>query len=214
MKFNKNNIQIISLFISAISLVFALFTIMFDANKFDTNNIYLMTLLTVFISCIASAMRNTLKTLLIIKRVNPKQYIYMSFSSADKDMVELVTRTLEEQFKKMSKYRFEILTADTIPYGSDMRKTMQEYLQKANIMIVIVSKSYIESKWCNEEFVEISGMNKKIIPIVIDRYEYLSQLPKDISNIKALFIRESKLNEELEHQIELLAKDLVRQRKD
>ena len=135
----------------------------------------------------------------------------MSFSSADKDMVELVTRTLEEQFKKMSKYRFEILTADTIPYGSDMRKTMQEYLQKANIMIVIVSKSYIES---NEEFVEISGMNKKIIPIVIDRYEYLSQLPKDISNIKALFIRESKLNEELEHQIELLAKDLVRQRKD
>ena len=114
----------------------------------------------------------------------------------------------------MSKYRFEILTADTIPYGSDMRKTMQEYLQKANIMIVIVSKSYIESKWCNEEFVEISGMNKKIIPIVIDRYEYLSQLPKDISNIKALFIRESKLNEELEHQIELLAKDLVRQRKD
>ena len=55
MKFNKNNIQIISLFISAISLVFALFTIMFDANKFDTNNIYLMTLLTVFISCIASA---------------------------------------------------------------------------------------------------------------------------------------------------------------
>lgn len=209
MKFNKNNIQIISLFISAISLVFALFTIMFDANKFDTNNIYLMTLLTVFISCIASAY-----IMLIIKRVNPKQYIYMSFSSADKDMVELVTRTLEEQFKKMSKYRFEILTADTIPYGSDMRKTMQEYLQKANIMIVIVSKSYIESKWCNEEFVEISGMNKKIIPIVIDRYEYLSQLPKDISNIKALFIRESKLNKELEHQIELLAKDLVRQRKD
>ena len=209
MKFNKNNIQIISLFISAISLVFALFTIMFDANKFDTNNIYLMTLLMVFVSYIASAY-----IMLIIKRVNPKQYIYMSFSSADKDMVELVTRTLEEQFKKMSKYRFEILTADTIPYGSDMRKTMQEYLQKANIMIVIVSKSYIESKWCNEEFVEISGMNKKIIPIVIDRYEYLSQLPKDISNIKALFIRESKLNEELEHQIELLAKDLVRQRKD
>ena len=209
MKFNKNNIQIISLFISAISLVFALFTIMFGANKFDTNNIYLMTLLMVFVSYIASAY-----IMLIIKRVNPKQYIYMSFSSADKDMVELVTRTLEEQFKKMSKYRFEILTADTIPYGSDMRKTMQEYLQKANIMIVIVSKSYIESKWCNEEFVEISGMNKKIIPIVIDRYEYLSQLPKDISNIKALFIRESKLNEELEHQIELLAKDLVRQRKD
>ena len=53
-----------------------------------------------------------------------------------------------------------------------------------------------------------AGGKTQLLSVINER------LPKDISNIKALFIRESKLNEELEHQIELLAKDLVRQRKD
>ena len=206
---NTNNYLIIELLLAVVSLVFALFTVLFDSNKFNSANIYLMILMLIIISMVMF-----FYLLLIVKRINPKQYIYVSYSYDDRDTKELIVKELEEKLGRISKYRFEILTVDSIPYGADMQKTMQEYLQKSNITIIIVSQKYILNEWCNREFIEISGMNKKIIPIVIDTYEYLTELPKDISNIKALCICSDKLAENIGKQMDLLAKDLVRQRKD
>lgn len=209
MKFNKNTNQIIALFATALSLILALFTIVFDANRFDTNNIYFLVLISLGTGIIMFAY-----VLLIVKRINPKQYIYISFADADKDLAKLIETKLEEQLNNKSKYRFEFLTPEKIPYGSNISDTVKEYLDRSNIVIAIVSKDYIESSYRNKEFSEILSMNKKIIPVVIDSYESIEKLPKDVRNIKSLLLDNRENTEDLDFKLSCLAKDLVRQRMD
>lgn len=205
----KNEMQILSLLVAAFSLIIGLFTIVYDTNRFDTENMFFMIMLSVLTISVVITY-----TMSVIKRINPKQYIYVSFTRADKEVANQVITILEKEFSKISKYRFEILTADKIPYGANMPETMQEFLTKANIVIVIVSENYLISNWCTEEFVQLSRMDKKIIPIVIDSYSHLYKLPKDISNIRALLIDDCKSDEDFKQRLIWLAKDLVRQRTD
>lgn len=160
------------------------------------------------------ALTGTIYSVLIIKRINPKKYIYLSYSNKDKKIAEKISLILSEQFKKLSKYRFEIVTEDSIPFGNDMRITMQENLSKSDIVIIIVSPAYLQSNWCLKEFVTISSEDKRIIPIVTDSFLDLAKLPKDISNIKALSLKDCVSEESFANAILALAKDLIKQRKD
>lgn len=209
MKFNKNNIQIFSLLISALALMVTMLSILTQNSLLKYDNAFVLSLAIVLVTSTAFSY-----TLLIIKRVNPKKYIYLSYTGRDKEIAEKMILILNEQFKKLSKYRFEILTADSIPFGNDMSITMQENLTKSEIVIVIVSHSYLESEWCINEFTTISKDNKRIIPVVTEAFSDLTELPKDISNIKALSLINCKSEEDFSETMSTLAKDLIKQRKD
>lgn len=209
MKFNKNNLQIISLLLAVFAILATIFSLMDDTKLLYTDNESILILATVLIAILSVSY-----TFIIIRRVNPKQYIYISYTGQDKETALLIAQTLSKQFEQLSKYRFEIITADSIPFGEDMSATMQEYIKKSNIVILLVSESYIENKWCSNEFMSMINMNKKIIPIVMNSYGDLSRLPKDISNIKALSLSDCTSDKDFEDQLLRLAKDLVRQRKD
>ena len=92
--------------------------------------------------------------------------------------------------ERLSKYRLETISAESISYGEDIDSTIQKNIEQSEIILILVSQSYIHSKWCIDEFTSIMNMNKKIIPIIMDSFEDLCQLPKDISNIKALSFSE------------------------
>ena len=209
MKFNKNNIQIFSLLISALALMVTMLSILTQNSLLKNDNAFVLSLAIILVTSTAF-----LYTLLIIKRVNPKKYIYLSYTGRDKEIAEKMILILNEQFKKLSKYRFEILTADSIPFGNDMYITMQENLAKSEIVIVIVSPSYLQSEWCINEFITISKDNKRIIPVVTEAFSDLTELPKDISNIKALSLINCKSEEDFSETMSTLAKDLIKQRKD
>ena len=209
MKFNKNNIQIFSLLISALALMVTMLSILTQNSLLKNDNAFVLSLAIILVTSTAF-----LYTLLIIKRVNPKKYIYLSYTGRDKEIAEKMILILDEQFKKLSKYRFEILTADSIPFGNDMYITMQENLAKSEIVIVIVSPSYLQSEWCINEFITISKDNKRIIPVVTEAFSDLTELPKDISNIKALSLINCKSEEDFSETMSTLAKDLIKQRKD
>lgn len=209
MKFNKNNLQIATLLLAVLAILITIFSLMEDTKLLYTDNEYILILATVLIAILFMSY-----ALIIIRRVNPKQYIYISYTRQDKETALLVAQTLSKQFEQLSKYRFEIIAADSIPFGEDMSATMQEYIKKSDIVILLVSRSYIESKWCSNEFMSIINLNKKIIPIVMNSYGDLSRLPKDISNIKALSLRDCTSDKDFEEQLLRLAKDLIRQRKD
>lgn len=151
---------------------------------------------------------------LVTRRIRPIKYIYFSYSTADEEIANKIAASLEEELMSRSKYRFEILTADSISYGEIMRKKMAENVSKSDIMIVIVSQSYIRSQWCNEEFSKFSRMNKLIIPIVTDSFKDLEKLPKDLSNVKALSLISCDSEHDFSRQISSLAKDLIKRRTD
>ncbi|MGE9949482.1 toll/interleukin-1 receptor domain-containing protein [Coprococcus catus] len=208
MNFNKNNFQIITLLIAALSLIVTIFSVVDNTRLFLDNEIILA-----FATALVASLSATY-VLSIIRRINPKQYIYISYTGQDKDTALLVSQILSEQFKRLSKYRFEIITVDSIPFGEDMSATMQKYIEKSDIVIVLVSENYITSEWCYNEFLSIANLNKRIIPIVLNSYSDLSRLPKDISNIKALSLSDCTSDKDFEEQLLRLAKDLIRQRKD
>lgn len=209
MKFSKSGLQMASLLIAVISIIVVIFSIIGGSELFYIKN--------EFVSCLVMTITGALLgelLFMIFRRINPKQYIYISYTGQDKKLALLISQILSEQFAKLSKYRFEIRTADTIPFGDDMYITMQKYIEESNIIIVIVSEDYINSDWCHKEFMSIVNMNKRIIPIVMHSYDDLSRLPVDISNIKALSLRNCTSEKDFEKQLLRLASDLVRQRKD
>ncbi len=209
LKENIRSLDIISLLSAAAALIVGLFTIVFDNKRINTENTILMILLVSLATTVLTGY-----ILLIIRRINPKQYIYISYTRADKELAEEIKDILENQLNKMSKYRFEVLTADSIPFGANMNSTLQEYISESNTVIVIVSEKYIMSDWCKTEFVKIVEEGKKCIPIVTDSYNDLSNLPKDISNIKALSLIDCSTREELERRLKTLSKDLIKTHRD
>lgn len=209
MKFNKNNFQIVTLLVSALALMATMVSILTSNSLFLYDNALILTLAITLVT-----LTSVVYATLIIKRVNPKTYIYLSYSRKDKELAEKIATELTDQFKRLSKYRFEIITGDSIPFGNDMTSTMQENISKSDIAIIIVSTAYLQSQWCLKEFMTFSGQKKRIIPIVKESFSDLSKLPEDISNIKALSLINCESNEDFNKSMSLLAKDLIKQRKD
>ncbi len=209
MKFNKNNLQIFILLISAFGLMLTMWSIVAHDSLLEYDN---MIVLTLAILLVIST--SFIYSLLIIKRIKPKKYIYISYTGMDKEIAEKTSLVLSEQFKSLSKYRFEIITADSIPFGNDMYITMRENISKSDIVIIIVSPLYLQNEWCLKEFTTITKEDKRIIPIVTEAFSDLAKLPKDISNIKAVSLINCKSEEDFAKVMSTLAKDLIKQRKD
>ena len=207
-KFNKNNFQIFSLLIAAIGIIVSLFAVISQEYIFatvdDSAVLFLITIMITLLTVYTAI-------LVIFQRVNPKKNIYISYSREQTEIVKNIVESMQEQFNKSSKYRFELLTADDVPYGCDMKETIKSYIEKSDI--AIVSKRYINSDWCRGEFSNLISEGKMIIPIVTESFGDLSQLPVNISHIKALSLIDA-TDEEAKDRLSRLVLELIKQRKD
>lgn len=81
-----------------------------------------------------------------------------------------------------------------------------------------LSSSYLQKESCIKEFQDIfqKKLNSevKIIPIILDSFDNLSELPKNLSNIKSLSLIDCCSEEDFSQRITSLANDLIKQRKD
>ena len=209
MKVNKNNVQITILLISAFGLMFTTFITLMENEMFERDSV-----ITLFLATILVILTTFIYALLIINRVKPKKHIYLSYTKEDKEMAEKIISVLSDLFKKMSKYRFEFITGDSVPFGSNIYTTIKKNISEADIVIIIVSPSYIQSTWCREEFLTIFKDKNLIIPVVTEAFSDLTKLPQDISNIKALSLIGCKSEEDFSKAMSILAKDLIRRRND
>ena len=209
MKVNKNNVQIIILLVSAFGLMAIMLFILIENKLPIYDNSIALTLVTILV-----ILTTFIYALLIINRVKPKKHIYLSYTKEDKEMAEKIISVLSDLFKKMSKYRFEFITGDSVPFGSNIYTTIKKNISEADIVIIIVSPSYIQSTWCREEFLTIFKDKNLIIPVVTEAFSDLTKLLQDISNIKALSLIDCKSEEDFSKAMSILAKDLIRRRND
>lgn len=211
MKFNKNNVQTISLLLAAFGLIMSIFYIISDRYIFasidDSALLFMATVMITLLTIYTTAFT-------VFQRINPKKNIYISYASDAKEIAEMIISEMNEQFKKTSKYRFELFTVDSVHYGYDIKETVESYIEKTDIVIIIVSPKYINSEWCKNEFCNLISKEKTIIPIITDSFEDLSRLPKNLSNIKALSLIDTKTQDDIQKQLSKLVFDLIRQRKD
>ena len=218
MKNKHNQSAIIGYTVALVGLLTILYSILFAEDfglleKIDERNVlfvYIVLLGITSVTCI-------LASISVLSRINPKKYILISYSAADAEMAHSVSNCLESAFSKLSKYRFEMLTHDTIPFGADFIKATQQQIEKATIILVIVTKEYVNSEWCKNEFMHLLNAGKHIIPIVVESYSYLSMLPVDYSNVKALMLRNyfhNNIDADDAQQLIKLAQELIKNRRD
>ena len=209
MKFNKNSFQIFTLLVSVVALMMTMIVFLFQ----NENDVLIDSPIILILATTLVVVTGIVYSVLVIKRINPKKYIYLSYSSSDSETASIIASILEAEFLSLSKYRFEILTADSISYGDKMHDKMQENISKADIVIIIGSPAYLESRWCIEEFNSFSNLSKLIIPIVMHSFNDLHELPNDLSDIKALSLIDCS-EDEISQKINSLAKDLIKKRRD
>ena len=214
MKFNKNNLAIISLLICAVSLMATMLSVFFTQSdiSYETNKELLMvaTLLLCITFCVYS--------LAVFKRVKPIKNIYISYSFEDEETADKIIFQLNDQLTHLSKYRFNIISKKDVPYGEDLYKAITTNINKSDIFLLVISSSYLQKESCIKEFQDIfqKKLNSevKIIPIILDSFDNLSELPKNLSNIKSLSLIDCCSEEDFSQRITSLANDLIKQRKD
>lgn len=208
MNFNKRVVEMLVLYITTFSLIITMFLMVKNEESYYGEEKILIIAI-VLVSCLF-----IFYSVLVIARNNPNVHIFISCSMNDKNTATIIYNTLTDQFPHLSKYRFTVTWDETIPLGDDINTTLQDFIKRADIVIVVVSSTYINSTTCLKEFNLAISDGKKIIPVVLESYDDLSKLPRNISNIKALPLYECESDEEKEKYIIEMAKDLIRQRRD
>ncbi len=216
MNSNKNNLSVAMLLISAMALMVTMvFTMFLEPDSiFDNYDNYESIIMLLFIFLLILTLM--FYSLSVLKRIKPKKNIYISYASIDNETVVKIINELDAALTKLSKFRFDILTHQDVPLGEDFFESIESNINKSEIFIIVVSKSYLDKSSCIKEFERIIQKNNrtKIIPIVLDSFDDLAKLPKDLSNIKSLPLYYNISEKEFSKQIKILAEDLIKYRRD
>ena len=100
--------------------------------------------------------------------------IFISYANEDQSKVELLAKALKEE-------GWSVFWDRTIPAGTDWHQGIADTLENARSVIVVWSKSSVNSRWVQKE--AASGLERNIlIPILIDNVES----PMDFRSIQAV----------------------------
>jgi len=203
-------LQLSELVLSVISLVLFALSILPHFNSSDETlerltKVVAVNLLFLSLLCVA--------TLLFIWGESRRtRYIYISYAEKGRKVAKLTRKILEEYFQGRPKRHFEIWTSEDVPCGANISETIDRYVQKASVFIIVLTEDYIINEKAIKEYLQAMEQGKKIIPVVINSADILRELPREPGDIKALSLSEAgdgedykraviKLMEEIEDEI-------------
>jgi hypothetical protein len=91
--------------------------------------------------------------------------VFISHSSRDNEAAKhifdwLRAQGFEEGFLDIDKHQ-------GIPPGARWEQTLYEELERAQAVILILTKNWFDSKWCFAEFAQARSRGKAIFPVII-----------------------------------------------
>lgn len=136
---------------------------------------------------------------LVFKAMKKKHTVYFSYSSKDRETVKKIRECIERYLRRNAVQSFTILTEDSISVGDNINETITSFIKRSERVVVFISKSYIESEFCQKELsLCMKGTSKNVIPVFLDIPDNISNLPEDLKNIKAVVLDESSIESEKE----------------
>jgi hypothetical protein len=93
-----------------------------------------------------------------LERLKPR--IFISYSSKDQKLVDQIYTQLKQSGHSAW------LNTESIPKGEHWYDEMVKGLRETDLLILVVSKNAIASKWVAEEWKTFQKMQKKIIPVL------------------------------------------------
>ncbi|MGA7192326.1 MAG: toll/interleukin-1 receptor domain-containing protein [Anaerolineales bacterium] len=127
-------------------------------------------------------------------------YVFISYSHSDWKIVEELSRYLEQQGCHV------LIDRKDFQLGSSLQSEIEKALNKADIIIVVLSKDAIASNWVKTEIGYAMATNKSILPVLVDDVD----LPLYLSQFNFLDLRQkiraTELEDAIAHSFEKLSK--------
>jgi hypothetical protein len=111
---------------------------------------------------------------------------FVSYSSSDADLMELLVGGIRDHLSQINNYKFEIWDDRKIEMGESWKTEIESAMQDSEVCILVVSASFASSRFINET--ELANFLKRasegsciILPVLVRAYtfsnfETLSQL--------------------------------------
>jgi len=100
--------------------------------------------------------------------------VFLSYSSNQQELAEFVASQLRALGIEPGNMH------DEIPAGADTRGVIKRHIQDAQAVIALVTPDSLHSDWLSYELGVASGLDRQVIPIVMD--VPADQLPKQIAS--------------------------------
>ena len=94
--------------------------------------------------------------------------IFLSHSSTDKSEARLLKRWLEEEERGHSVFLDDDLQTG-IKGGEDWERALYKQLRVSRVFLPLLTRNWIDSKWCFAEMVYARSTGKMIVPVKIDK---------------------------------------------
>ncbi len=115
---------------------------------------------------------NNKKSNLENKQIN----IFVSYSSRDRDLREILVEGIEKHLKQRSGYQYNVWTDREIDCGENWKQEIDDALSRSNVALLLVDSNFVSSKFIQEEELTAFFAKKKedflIIPVLLRQYNF------------------------------------------
>jgi hypothetical protein len=105
--------------------------------------------------------------------------IFISYAHENKNIVNLIVNKLKLKFSIWIDY-------EEISLGVDLNQKITDGIGNSDLVICFITKSYCNSKACKRECTLADNLNKKILPVILERPE-ISSIDFIISTLNKLY---------------------------
>lgn len=145
---------------------------------------------------------------LLIKRISPKEHIYISYVATDKEISLKFSEELEYQLLDSSLRRYKVLTADDVSFGDNISKSIDKFISNSNYIIVLLSPEYVQSPLAMMELTKAELSGASLIPVLLTSPSTINPFPQKFIGLRALELYDLASSDDFEMQISRLAKDI------
>lgn len=95
----------------------------------------------------------------------PKNQVFISYAQRDRLWAEWLG-------DRLAKHGFRIWTDTTsVPIGASFIAELNKMIEKSDVLLAILSPSYFESAWCQQETAAAAASKVPIIPVLVEPCE-------------------------------------------
>ncbi len=132
---------------------------------------------------------NSIQKITIESYDGPEPYLFVSYSHRDAKIVN-------EVLQKIDKEKFRIWYDDTMEIGDDFREELRSKIEHSSAILLFISNSSIQSKYCGMEIITAFKYEKRIYPIYLEENVVvppaLSMILDNLQHVKSEVINTDK----------------------
>ncbi len=113
------------------------------------------------------------------------KYVFISYSSRDISVVNMVLKTFDEMNVRYWK------APEMIPAGSSYAQEIVSAIENCSMVLVFLSRNSQNSQWVEKEIDSAVNYNKKIIPLMIDDYPMNAVFRFYLNNVQMIAYKNS-----------------------